>query len=445
MMNRFTADISAASSMKMLIMITLALGLMCLPACDGGAGLEQATATCGDGACNGSETCSSCAPDCGACNQAYCGDGACNGLEFCGTCAADCGACPVLCGDIMCKTGEKCEAGACIEDVCVAQCDGKQCGPDGCDGICGSCQQGMSCQDGVCVDGPCEPACSGKQCGSDGCGGSCGACQQGWSCQGGVCAEGPCEPVCAGKQCGPDGCDGSCGSCAQGWSCVNSVCKEDTCQPVCSGKQCGPDGCGGSCGTCAQGLTCKDGVCATGPCEASCGGKECGDDGCGGSCGSCGWGEVCNAFSCVDELNCEELLECAIDCKENDPTEACMEYCIAGGSQAAVKQFDDYLECWGECDDTMCLAENCAVEYSSCFYESTGSLDCVGIIDCYIACPEGDSVCYDGCEESGTLEAQAEMFSYQMCLTAICPDGSDECVTNAKYNECASFQAACYE
>lgn len=47
---------------------------------------------CGDGACSGGETCSSCAADCGACGP-RCGDGACNGGESCSTCATDCAAC----------------------------------------------------------------------------------------------------------------------------------------------------------------------------------------------------------------------------------------------------------------------------------------------------------------------------------------------------------------
>lgn len=46
---------------------------------------------CGDGACNGAETCGTCAKDCGPCPT--CGDHACNGKETCSTCPTDCGAC----------------------------------------------------------------------------------------------------------------------------------------------------------------------------------------------------------------------------------------------------------------------------------------------------------------------------------------------------------------
>lgn len=48
---------------------------------------------CGDGSCNGTDTCASCPVDCGAC-PARCGDGTCNAAESCSTCPADCGSCP---------------------------------------------------------------------------------------------------------------------------------------------------------------------------------------------------------------------------------------------------------------------------------------------------------------------------------------------------------------
>lgn len=47
---------------------------------------------CGDGQCNGDETCQSCPGDCGVCPP-ECGDGQCNGDETCDSCVQDCGAC----------------------------------------------------------------------------------------------------------------------------------------------------------------------------------------------------------------------------------------------------------------------------------------------------------------------------------------------------------------
>ncbi len=60
--------------------------------------------SCGDGVCNGEESCSSCARDCGSCPpptdvpvELFCGDRTCSASrgENCTTCSADCGPCPV--------------------------------------------------------------------------------------------------------------------------------------------------------------------------------------------------------------------------------------------------------------------------------------------------------------------------------------------------------------
>lgn len=109
--------------------------------------------------------------------------------------------------------------------------------------------------------GTCVPTCLGKECGPDGCGGSCGTCPPGKHCEYGVCVP-DCVPVCVGKECGPDGCGGSCGTCPAGKHCDHGACVPD-CVPVCVGKECGPDGCGGSCGTCDEGEVCAAGICMT--------------------------------------------------------------------------------------------------------------------------------------------------------------------------------------
>jgi hypothetical protein len=139
---------------------------------------------------------------------------------------------------------------------CLADCAGKTCGPDGCNGSCGQCQDGQACEDGLCS---CVPDCSNRECGPDGCGGSCGTCQPHESCDYGHCY---CLPDCYGKECGSDGCGGSCGTCDPDETCVNGYCN---CQPDCYGKECGSDGCGGSCGYCSGGQVCEDYTCVGWP------------------------------------------------------------------------------------------------------------------------------------------------------------------------------------
>ncbi|NVB82030.1 MAG: VCBS repeat-containing protein [Kofleriaceae bacterium] len=68
---------------------------------------------CGDAACNGGETCMTCAADCGSCPPPpSCGDGICNGGESCSTCDVDCGRCPPhdVCGTGVCDASETCSS-----------------------------------------------------------------------------------------------------------------------------------------------------------------------------------------------------------------------------------------------------------------------------------------------------------------------------------------------
>ncbi|MBZ0115566.1 MAG: hypothetical protein K8H88_01130, partial [Sandaracinaceae bacterium] len=78
---------------------------------------------CGDGRCDSTESCGSCAADCGACAP-VCGNGTCESGESCSSCAADCGSCGPVCGNGTCEDGETCSS--CADD-CGA------CGGGGCD------------------------------------------------------------------------------------------------------------------------------------------------------------------------------------------------------------------------------------------------------------------------------------------------------------------------
>ncbi len=103
-------------------------------------------AQCGDGMCNGTETCMSCARDCGACMTApRCGDGTCNGTETCMSCSDDCGACPARCGDGTCNGTETCST--CSMD----------CGT--CETMCRACAQDVDCPTGQsCLQRRCDGA-----------------------------------------------------------------------------------------------------------------------------------------------------------------------------------------------------------------------------------------------------------------------------------------------
>ncbi len=70
-------------------------------------------------------------------------------------------------------------------DVCVPKCAGKQCGDDGCGGICGHCltMEGAVKDDLCLADNTCTPCgCGEQECGIDLCGSPCGTCPGSWVC-----------------------------------------------------------------------------------------------------------------------------------------------------------------------------------------------------------------------------------------------------------------------
>ena len=144
--------------------------------------------------------------------------------------------------------------------ICQRQCEGRQCGDDGCGGTCGVCPH----PDEVCsASGLCEcpRTCGVQACGFDACGHACGvgACPPGQVCRadGSACCDWASH--CSGKCGGPDGCDGTCpNDCRAGTRCSGAPAWDCECIPDCAGRACGRNGCGGSCGACPAGWTCVE-------------------------------------------------------------------------------------------------------------------------------------------------------------------------------------------
>jgi hypothetical protein len=107
------------------------------------------------------------------------------------------------CGDTCCELpANQCNP---QNECCVPNCDGRQCGPDGCGtgGTCGSCSSGQTCDDRT---GQCVATCSAQNC-PHGCCDAAGKCQFGTSAQ----------------ACGKDG--ETCHACASGETCLGGVCR----------------------------------------------------------------------------------------------------------------------------------------------------------------------------------------------------------------------------
>jgi len=162
------------------------------------------------------------------------------------------------------------------------------------------CGAGMWCQSGACV---CKPDCDGRECGDDGCGGECGpGCGYDQNCNDGECCDNHDAVQCFGDEnlywwdsCGVRqevseycecGCNGqACECCKTCGACVTAAVS---------------DGCGGTCVVNCAGVCVADSCCTP-----DCDGRACGDDGCGGSCGDCDGGMVCNLMSSLCVNTCD--------------------------------------------------------------------------------------------------------------------------------------------
>lgn len=207
-----------------------------------------------------------------------------------------------------------------INPGCTPNCDGKECGDDGCGG---QCSPGCSGSTPYCVYGSCEEDTGGVE-------GDCSCAET--TCVGTTCDNGLGE-TCYGTlqpdwinsegeeiMCGPS--DNGCGDpieCAVGECYFGTICCEEgyhsidgetcipDCTPNCLGKDCGEDGCGGECGYCnlppfGEGYICNEITQLCEECTPNCDGRECGPvpNGCGENCGECIEPEECNmlTFTC---------------------------------------------------------------------------------------------------------------------------------------------------
>ena len=366
-----------------------------------------------------------CEPDC---TGKTCGDDGCFGS--CGTCPAGFG----------CNAAFQCEEGLCEWEGEIPDCYGI-CGPESWvgDGYCDDLGQygepDFNCEEFAWDGGDCAPCvatCEGKECGDDGCGGSCGVCAGDLFCVGNDCKDAftcgdlyaclincsedyNCQDACMGAapmeamnqleaismcldmagyfecmdqacidaamaQCqgeldacfvGALDCPGitECmAGCADGDSGCTTVCYysgsaegEDTYDAM---IQCVVAACGeeptAECWDEALAAGCQAEALACGvePCEPDCTDLVCGDDGCGGSCGDCDPGFSCEAGACVVcEAQCEGLAcgddGCGGVCGECPVGSACAD----GLCVVLPGEFGFPCESNGDCNSGWCIAD----------------------------------------------------------------------------------------
>jgi hypothetical protein len=312
------------------------------------------------------------------------------------------------------NSGENCIAGECL---CIEQCDGKDCGSNGCGGVCGLCQDGDNCIDGLCTSLEVgsfkvlesksvldsgihylllKVAISSTTATSDD---WCHEYQQ-------LCQHFDLVPTGCGdnfdsggyKACKTDfqsngtantlGCNPSGG--------VANVAKDNGFPDATSSNSFGFHYCGDSCTkelcsgeNCNSALSYFDASQDVGytlcfQCAAQCDGKVCGDDGCGGTCGQCaGPQDACVEGQCLCQPSCDGMIcgddGCGGSCGGCDNKECGDDGC--GGNCGA---------CLGpqeECDLGLCV---CA---PACDGKNCGPDGCGGVCG---VCNDQDTVCHVG-------------------------------------------------
>jgi hypothetical protein len=358
--------------------------------CDGQCGTVKnnckKAVDCGSCACDPPcEICQTCQGEPGECLQdapgTPCGDPGqvCQGDGSCACEATSCPRCTTCGGDGAC---EGC-AGCCdANGVCNNGTTDTACGSNG---ACDECTGQKQCQNRQCV---CVPDCDGKMCGPDGCGDHCGSgCPPNATCTNdgtaGVCDFRKCDDTCCGQANAI--CHASTGDC----------CVAESVEQICNG-QCGDfvNNCGISvdCGSCTCSPACP--ICQTcdtgnGECVNVSNSEPCGD---GLQCknGQC----VCDGASCPD--GCCQGEQCHID---DDAA------CGAGGGICGGCVDQGAATCGttgtcrgGDCElytsGATCQAATCTGEtmlQPACTCDGQGSCNCPGSITC-----PNDLVCRNG-------------------------------------------------
>ena len=298
---------------------------------------------------------------------------------------------------VWCGQDNSCDGqGNCVEDACIPDCDGKECGNDACGGQCGGCNDGNPCTMDLCdfmftckhvADAGAEVCDDGDACTTeDICvAGICVGvvlkdCSDGLFCNGeetcdpdtGACVDGEKPESSDGIYCTVDYCDensDSIGHSPQDADCDDSnPCTIDVCSAQAGCEHAFEDD-GEPCPGGNQ-YQCLSGNCT---CVPDCDGKVCGTNGCGGSCGDCGDEEACNAGTCepVEDYVCADMMACGMACGFGAN-------CVLGCYGQADAQSKGLFEAYAMCLMTACgfnmtpgciltaTAGACSYAYNAC-------------------------------------------------------------------------------
>lgn len=281
----------------------------------------------------------------------------------------------------------------------------------------------------------CTPNCEGRECGDDGCGNQCGSCPEGFFCMleaGGTKCHPDCSVLCAGLECGtaPEAAECACGTCNSPNPCEDAICSQGKCGFSDNAAEC-DDG-----NPCTSPDSCSEGSCvgtwlpSEQLAQLSC---LCGSD---TECEALDDGDACNGVLkclpigdvsvCVKapgtETSCEDGLSCTLDTCAGSQCEhelmpffcqlpglGCVPYGTANQLNECLRCLPDFntTEWTGAPDGTacgmgsVCFEHLCCDRAAHCAGQQCGSDGCGGVCG---TCAVGLS-CHNGqCESAACVD-----------------------------------------
>ena len=148
--------------------------------------------------------------------------------------------------------------------------------------------------------------------------------------------------------------------------------------------------------------------------------------------------------------DCFDTALCLQPCGDAMNVEACQQACVDGASPLGLSEYLLYEGCVidASCADNLCVAANCAFDWTRCISPGQGDNTCAGLAECINGCIDAepqDPQCQDICFASAGLQEQVIYTASALCLNGSCPDGDEACLIQAQQTTCAGLLAACFQ
>ncbi len=155
----------------------------------------------------------------------------------------------------------------------------------------------------------------------------------------------------------------------------------------------------------------------------------------------------CNNAACKTK-SCKEVLDCMQACPQGD--DGCPVDCYLQATSDAKQKFDAMQQCFvQQCgqlqgnDFQTCAGQKCGDLIETCSPLKTGDASCKEVYECLTNCGQNDANCQQACVESGTKQAQDELFAMFDCFDQQCGQVPDNEFGQCAADKCSAQITTC--